>query len=73
MIYVAGIALEYCVLATCLDSLRYGVPVIALEPYIRAATTDPTKLQEVWRQLADKGIVRAQNFGPYQPRHAPAS
>jgi nicotinamidase/pyrazinamidase len=63
-IYVVGIALEYCVLATCLDALRYGAPVVALEPLIRSATTDPSKLEAHWKRLNEAGVIRAHNYAP---------
>lgn len=61
-VYVVGIALEYCVMGTCLDAVKYGKTVIALEPYIRAASTDKNQLEEHWRTLIKSGVVRAQNL-----------
>lgn len=61
-VFVAGIALEYCVLGTCLDALKYGKPVIALEPYIRAASTEQELVEEHWSELTSRGVIRAQNL-----------
>lgn len=62
-IYVSGIALEYCILATCLGALQYGKPAIALEPYIRAATNDANTLKARWTQLTRRGVIRAHKMG----------
>ena len=60
-IYVVGIALEFCVLATCRDAVWFGKTVVAVEPLIRAADSDPTKREYVWELLTSMGVVRAQN------------
>ncbi len=39
-IYVAGIALEYCVKATCFDSVKNGVPTVAIPELIRAISSE---------------------------------
>lgn len=61
-VYVVGIALEFCVLATCRDASLYGKPVVALEPYIRAATSDQRELDVAWHLLQSMGVIRAANF-----------
>ena len=55
-IYVAGIALEYCILATCLASKVYSNRVVALESYIRSAKTDQAEI--AWKILKTSGINR---------------
>jgi len=62
-IYVAGIALNYCVLATCLEARKYGKPVIALEPYIRPAKADERVNQRLWNELTEHGIIRSNTMG----------
>lgn len=62
VIYVAGIALEYCVLATCLNALKYGKPIIALEPYIRSGSTDEAEIEGYWEELTSRGVIRAKNI-----------
>jgi nicotinamidase/pyrazinamidase len=61
-IYVVGIALEYCVLATSISATQYDRTVVALEPYIRAVSADPQTLEQCWRQMTDQGVVRAQEM-----------
>lgn len=56
VIYVTGIALEYCVLATCLASQAYSRTVIALEDYIRSAKADQAGI--AWSTLETSGVVR---------------
>ena len=42
-LYVAGIALEYCVKATCLDSVKLGIQTIAMPRLIRSVNPDITE------------------------------
>ena len=57
-ILVSGIALEYCVLATCLDSKAHVEDVVLLENYVRAANDQSSEIQTVWRALEDAGVER---------------
>jgi len=60
-VYVVGIALEFCVLATCRDALWYGRTVVAVEPYIRSAYRTSAQRENVWQLLSSLGVVRALN------------
>jgi nicotinamidase/pyrazinamidase len=53
-ILVSGIALEYCVLATCLSSLAYSSRVIALQDYIGSAKVDQAGV--AWGLLRGVGV-----------------
>lgn len=55
-IYVTGVALEYCVRATCLDALAYGGRPVAVLPLIRAVSRDEAELNEVLEELTDSGV-----------------
>ncbi|MGH9428096.1 MAG: isochorismatase family protein, partial [Terriglobia bacterium] len=55
-IYVTGIALEYCVLATCLAAQAYSNKVIALEDYIQSAKADQANI--AWHLLENSGVER---------------
>ena len=55
-IYVTGVALEYCVRATCLDALAYGGRPVAVLPLIRAVSRDEAELKEVLEELTDSGV-----------------
>jgi nicotinamidase/pyrazinamidase len=55
-VYVTGVALEYCVRATCLDSLAYGGRPVAVLPLIRAVSRDRAVLREVEEELAATGV-----------------
>lgn len=56
-VYVAGIALEYCVYATCKDARGRNKNVVAVEGLIRAAS--PEHAEKVWRKLDVLGVKRA--------------
>jgi nicotinamidase/pyrazinamidase len=61
-VYITGMALEFCVLATCRDAAWFGKTVVAIEPLIRAADPDPAKKESVWELITSMGVVRAQNI-----------
>lgn len=61
-VYVAGIALEYCVLSTCLVSKAYTTNVIALEDFIRSAKADQANV--AWSVLKNGGVQRI-NGNPF--------
>ncbi len=69
-IYVVGIALEYCVLSTCLSGLRYNTPVVALKPFIGVFGTDPITIEKGWSTLAKAGVICADNYAPRQRKLA---
>jgi nicotinamidase/pyrazinamidase len=60
-IYVCGVALEFCVLATCRDAAWYGKTVVALEPYIRADQRNRKDVEFFWQIVGSFGVIRAQN------------
>jgi nicotinamidase/pyrazinamidase len=60
-IYICGIALEFCVLATCRDAVWYGKTVIALEPYIRADQKNRNDVEFFWQIIGSLGVIRAKN------------
>ena len=55
-IFVVGIALEYCVLATGLAALAYSKKVVALEDYIRSAKAKEADF--AWDILTSAGVLR---------------
>jgi nicotinamidase/pyrazinamidase len=61
VVYVVGIALEFCVLATCRDALWFGKTVVAIEPLVRAASRTPNDREHAWRLLTSLGAIRAHN------------
>ncbi|HEX4960231.1 MAG TPA: isochorismatase family protein [Thermoanaerobaculia bacterium] len=56
-VYVTGVALEYCVRATCLDSLGQGARPVAVLPLIRAVSHDPAVVRSVEEELTTAGVV----------------
>lgn len=62
-VYVTGIALEYCVSSTCLDTIKLGKHVVAVEPLIRSISEDRAAIEERWAELVEAGVVRAQCIG----------
>ena len=70
-LYIAGLALEYCVQATALEAAgKYGKRVVILEPLVRAATRDQAKLAQLWSYLESQGIQRHSGPPPFGRRGA---
>ena len=61
-VYVAGIALEYCVRATCLDTIKFKKQVILIEPLVRSVSKDEIVLAKQWDKLINAGIIRGQKI-----------
>ncbi len=61
-IYVSGIALEYCVKATCLDSLKFSNKVFAIIPLIRSISQDEFVVKSEWDELKRRGIKLLTKF-----------
>ncbi len=59
-IFVSGIALEYCVFATCKQTRERNRDVIAVESLIRAAV--PDRAEETWAKLTKLGVKREPEF-----------
>ncbi len=56
-VYVVGLALEYCVKATCLDTYNnHNKSVIAIKPLIKSIETDRKKLKSEWQKLSNANI-----------------
>jgi len=65
-VYVAGIALEHCVLATCLETAKRGKKVIALEDAI-VSIGNGKELHSVWEKLERLGIHKKQISDLFSP------
>ena len=63
-VYVVGIALEYCVYATCKQTRELDKEVIAVESLIRAASS--VEAEETWKKLEKIGVKREKDFAPAQ-------
>ena len=61
-VYVTGIALEYCVRETCLDTLKYGVSTIAIKDLVRSISTDQYQVKSIWNELKHNGCVVQKSF-----------
>lgn len=61
-VYVAGVALEYCVQATCLGLLDRGKRTVALESAIAATTEDGERIEKVWGTLVGRGVIRQKSL-----------
>ena len=59
-VFVAGIALEYCVFATCKQIRERNKEVVVLDSLIRAAS--PEKATETWSKLDNLMIKRQSNL-----------
>ena len=54
-IYVAGLATDYCVLATVLDGLKNGYEVYAITDAMRAVNVEPDDGRKALEQMAREG------------------
>jgi nicotinamidase/pyrazinamidase len=61
-VYVTGIAFEYCVRATCLDTIRLKKKVVLIEPLVRSVSKDKIVLAKQWDKLINAGVIRAQRI-----------
>ena len=56
-VYVCGLALEYCVKATCLDTHnKHNKSVVAIKPLIKSIEIDREKLKKEWDKLTNANI-----------------
>jgi len=62
-VFVTGIALEYCVQATCVGASEKGKRVVALEGLIATADANLETIEKVWRDLHAIGVVREKRHG----------
>ena len=67
-VYVVGIALEYCVFETCIETVKRNKKVVAVESLIRAVY--PDQARDVWTTLKERGIHRVPSLSF---KEAPAS
>ena len=58
VIHVAGIALEYCVQATCSSAIERNKKTVALENAIAVANGNLKITEEVWKVLEDLNVKR---------------
>ncbi|MDX2167554.1 MAG: isochorismatase family protein [Deltaproteobacteria bacterium] len=70
-VYVVGIALEYCVFETCIETLKRNKKVVAVESLIRAVY--PDQARDVWATLKARGVHRIPSltFKAAVPPYAP--
>jgi nicotinamidase/pyrazinamidase len=54
-VYVAGLATDYCVLATVLDGLKNGYEVYAITDAMRAVNVNPDDGRKAIEEMARKG------------------
>jgi nicotinamidase/pyrazinamidase len=57
-VYIAGIALEYCVQSTCVGAIGKGKRVVALESLIATAGDNTDNAEKVWTGLLKIGVER---------------
>ncbi|HXO22655.1 MAG TPA: isochorismatase family protein [Thermoanaerobaculia bacterium] len=57
-VYIAGIALEYCVQSTCIGVRDKGKRVVALESLIATASENVDDAERVWEKLLNIGVER---------------
>lgn len=58
-VLVTGIALEYCVRLTCLETIKLGKRVVAIDPLIRSISEDKASIEKRWAELVDAGVLLA--------------
>jgi len=64
-IFVTGIALEYCIMETCLDSVQRGYKVVAIDPLIRSISQENNTIAGCWYKLTKAGVVRTNDMALY--------
>jgi nicotinamidase/pyrazinamidase len=55
-VFVVGLALDYCVRATCLDAARAGLEVVLLTDATRAVEVEPGDGERALGELAEAGV-----------------
>jgi nicotinamidase/pyrazinamidase len=63
-VYVAGIATEYCVKATVLDALRFGLRVSMLPDAIAGIDVQPGDADRALEEMSNAGAESARGFQP---------
>ena len=65
-LYLAGLALEYCVQATALEAIgKYKKRVVIIEDLVRATAQDLSQLAPLWRELQLEGVERHVGKAPF--------
>jgi nicotinamidase/pyrazinamidase len=72
-VYVVGIALNYCVLSTCVSVAELGKKTFAIEDAIASADGDTVANEKVWAELERHGVVRLSNVVAFADRTGPKS
>jgi nicotinamidase/pyrazinamidase len=57
MLYVGGLATDYCVLQTVLDARKAGLDVVVLEDAVRAVNVEPGDGDRALAQMREAGAV----------------
>lgn len=70
-VYVVGIALNYCVLSTCVSLTELGKRTFAIEEAIASADDDDVANEKVWSELERHGVVRLRNVAAFAEKTAP--
>ncbi len=61
IVYVVGIALNYCVKCTCISIAELGKTTVAIDEAIASANGDTVANEQVWRELDEHGVIRLSN------------
>ena len=65
-LYIAGIALEYCVQATALEAAgKSKSKIVILEKLVRAANPNRRELASLWKELKQHGVERHVGAPPF--------
>jgi len=56
-LYVCGLATDYCVKATVLDALRYGIKTYVITDCVRAVNLQPDDGARAFKEMLDRGAV----------------
>lgn len=65
-IVVAGVALEYCVKATCKDARARGYDVIAIKNLVSSVSSDAKIIEENWNEIQSSGVTLVSDFSEIQ-------
>ena len=59
---VGGVALEYCVKATCVDAIVRGFDVVAVMSMIASVSQDARVIHEHWEELRKGGVTLVRDW-----------
>lgn len=57
-VYIAGVALEYCVLATCLETVKRDRKTTILKSAVASIDSSSEEAKKAWKRLREIGVIQ---------------